>query len=232
MATVSYTTPWDTIGCCDGVRVVWRLWGAGGASSRAWGSFACGRRSGRRWRCGRSLWTICLRRIAWCGGSSRSWVCRRCTGRSRRSRAGRVVRRLTRGSWWRCCCHGGGYRWHPARQAGGACSWHRLGLARRRNGCTGRGPHPHPVLRHPVQPHHPRLQQGGQAVHQQALQQRAVADPEVRQRLLVHADEESPAGAGRRRAANAASVKLWRSPRRCTPSRRRGRRPPMPRPES
>lgn len=55
-------------------------------------------------------------------------------------------------------------------------------------GRSGRGAHPHPILRDPVQAGHPSTDQGGEAVDQEPFQYRAVADAEVGQRLGIHTD--------------------------------------------
>ena len=79
-------------------------------------------------------------------------------------------------------------------------------------GRTGRRAHPHPVLRNPLQLRNPRLEQGRKAVDQQPLQQVAVADPEVAQRLVVDADaatqplEGDMLGAKTRQRAGAADA--------------------------
>ena len=55
----------------------------------------------------------------------------------------------------------------------------------------GARPHPHAVLRHPVEPRHPGGQQRRETVDEQPLQERPLADAEVRQRLVV--DAHAPA---------------------------------------
>src|SRR4051812_20510708 len=55
-------------------------------------------------------------------------------------------------------------------------------------GRPGRGAHPHPILRDPVQAGHPGPDQGGEAVDQELFQYLAVADAEVGQRLGIHTD--------------------------------------------
>ena len=57
----------------------------------------------------------------------------------------------------------------------------------KRGGASG-GPHPHPVLRHPLQAHHAGLEQSAIAVDQELFQESAVAEAEVVQRLVVHTD--------------------------------------------
>jgi hypothetical protein len=55
-------------------------------------------------------------------------------------------------------------------------------------GGAGRRPHPHAVLRHPLERGVARLQHRRETVDQQSLQHGAVRDPELGQRGVVHAD--------------------------------------------
>jgi hypothetical protein len=58
-------------------------------------------------------------------------------------------------------------------------------LAKR--GRPGAGAHPHSVLGHPVELGYAALEQGGKAVDQQPLEELALLDPEVAERLVVDA---------------------------------------------
>jgi hypothetical protein len=68
----------------------------------------------------------------------------------------------------------------------GAAALQRRPAAER--GGPGRGPHPHAVLRHPLERGVAARQHRREAVDQQALQHGAVRDPEVGQGGVVHAD--------------------------------------------
>ena len=100
---------------------------------------------------------------------------RSCRSRAARSRAPACRRLAAR----RVGVELGAQLGHPCRRRLAAAL---QGRAAPERGRTGRGPHPHAVLRHPLQAGDPRPQQRREAVGQQALEQRAVRHPEVAQR--------------------------------------------------